>query len=332
MKKLIAILLAAMILLGLAACSANASKSDYEMPKGDYYETGGNYGSPAETGAGYEYNRSESGDALYGNTGGSGKSGSTAEAAGGQKLIRKIRLTVETDDYQAFVEALDGKIFELGGYVEDIEASTSGSYPYATITIRVPADRLSALTDSVAGIGNVTYKHESQQNVTLQYVDTESRISALRTEQDRLLELLDRADSLSEILEIEDRMTSVRYELESYERSLRALANQVEYATASIEVRQVRAFTPTEEVSYWENIRNGLADSLQGLWTFLKDAFSFLVIALPYLLAFLILPLIIVLVLLRRHSRKKKARLAAAGQLQQDQAPAETPEISEPRL
>ena len=319
MKKLFAILLAALMLLGLVACANEAA--------GDYFD--------AETPAQVGRTESNYGRALYDTPGSTGKSGETAEAASGQKLIRKIRLSVETDDYQTFIEALDGKIFELGGYIEDIEASTSGAYPHATIIIRVPANQLSALTDSVSGIGNVTYKHESQQDVTLQYVDTESHIVALNTEQDRLLELLEQAESLSEVLEIEDRLTSVRYELEAYDRSLRALSNQVEYATATVEVSQVRVYTPTEEIGYWENIRNGLKDSVSGLWEFLKDLFSYFVISLPYLLIFVIIPLIVMIILLKRHSRRKKARLEAQRQARAEQAanaPAQPPEISEPRL
>lgn len=321
MKKLFAILLAALMLLGLAACSAGmAAKEDYAPDY--YYETGGRdygYESPATEPA-YDYNRYDSPEALNNNSGGSGKSGDAGEVSGGQKLIRKIRLTVETDDYQAFIEALNGKIAELDGYIEDMEASTSGSTPRATIIIRVPANQLSALTDGVAGIGNITYKHDSQQDVTLQYVDTESRISALRTEQERLLALLEQAENLSEVLEIEDRLSYVRYELESYERSLRALANQVSYATATVEVSQVRVFTPTEEIGYWENIRNGLSDSVTGLWDFLKDLFSVFIIALPYLFLFVILPLIIMIVLLKRHSRKKKAKLEADAKAKQEQS------------
>ena len=319
MKKLLAILLAALMLLGLAACGANsAMKEDYYAPEDNAYSYG-DAPAPAETAA---YNRNDSPEAFYETPNGSGKSEDAAAVSGGQKLIRKIRLTVETDDYQGFIEALNGKIAELGGYVEDMEASTSGITPRATIVVRVPANQLSALTDGVAGIGNITYKHDSQQDVTLQYVDTESRISALRTEQERLLALLEQAENLTEVLEIEDRLSYVRYELESYERSLRALANQVEYATATIEVSQVRVFTPveTEEEGYWEKIGNGLKSSLSGLWEFLKDLFSLFVIALPYLFLFVILPLIILIVLLKRHSRRRKAKLEAEAAAKQAQS------------
>lgn len=315
MKKLIALLLAALMLLCLAACSANtsaAAKADYEM-------------AAPETAADnrYSYERYDS-DGVPGYNAPDAvpepSAGEPAVPESSQKLIRKLRLTVETEDYPAFVAAVTGKAAELGGYIEDMEANTSGSSPSAVIVVRVPAEQLSAFTDGVNELGNVTYRHESQQDVTLQYVDTESRIAALRTEQERLLALLEQAGDLSEVLEIEDRLSDVRYELESYERSLRALANQVNYATATIEVRQVKAYTPTEEEGYWEKIGNGLKKSLTGLWDFLKELFSFLIVALPYLLVFVVLPLVIVLVLLRRRSRRKKAKPEA-----QQQPPRETP-------
>ena len=321
MKKTIAILLAVLSLLSLAACAGNAeSKRDgfahqetnaAAADRNFYsYEKGAavGYGGASDENLYYDYEPAEE----YAPA----EPGRVPENP--QKLIRKIRLTVETDDYQAFMDGITGKVLALGGYIEDMDANTSGSYPRATIVIRVPADQLSELADSVAGIGNVTYKHESQQDVTLQYTDTESHIAALRTEHDRLLELLDKAENLSEVLQLEDRMTQVRYQLENYERSLRALSNQVEYATATIEVSQVKTFTPVEEeeeVGYWEKIGKGLSDGVKGMWEFLKELFSDFVIALPYLLLFLVLPAIILFVLIRRRIRRRKAARAAAAQI-----------------
>ena len=319
MKKSIAILLAVLVLLSLAACAGNdaakngvseraelnAQAADENLYSYDF-NAAYRYGGSSDENLYYDYAPAEEYETPAGET----------RLENSQKLIRKIRLTVETEDYQAFIDAINGKILALGGYIEDMDANTSGSYPSATIVIRVPADQLSALADSVAGIGNITYKHESQQDVTLQYTDTESHIAALRTEHERLLALLDKAEDLTQVLQLEDRMTDVRYQLENYERSLRALSNQVEYATATIEVSQVKVFTPVEEeeVGYWEKIGNGLADGVKGMWEFLKNLFSDFVIALPYIILFLLLPAIILFVLIRRHIRKRKAARGKASQ------------------
>lgn len=317
MKRGLTSLLAALMLLTFAACGASETA---KAERNSYVETAAaSYGGYGEIYDGY-YDYPSSGENLnyYAHEQYDedrletpAQSAEPQSAESGQKLIRKLRLTVETDDYQVFVDTLKTKLLALGGYIEDMEANTSGRTPSATIVLRVPADQLSALTDSVSGIGNVTYKHESQQDVTLQYTDTESHIAALRTEQERLLQLLEKAESLSEILEIEDRMTYVRYELENYERSLRALSNQVSYATATIEVRQVEVFTPMEEPGYWEKLGDGISDSVNGLWDFAKELFRGFVVSLPYLIVFLVLPLIILLVLVKRIRRKLKAKKAA---------------------
>ena len=65
------------------------------------------------------------------------------------------------------------------------------------------------------------------ENVTLQYVSTESRVKALETEQTRLLELLENAETMEDLLTIEARLTDVRWELENYASQLRVLDNQV---------------------------------------------------------------------------------------------------------
>ena len=298
MKKALAIILAALMLFSFAACGANEASDSIRGENAAAADYAYN-GYQSDNAFYYRYENESSPSKAYAPT-----SSRTDSVENGRKLIRKIRLTVETDDYQAFIDSFTGKLNELGGYIEDMEANTSGSTPNATITVRVPADQLSALTESVSGIGNITYKHESQEDVTLQYTDTESHILALRTEQERLTQLLEQAQTLSEVLEIEDRMTQVRYQLENFERSLRALSNQVEYATATITVSQVVAFTPTEELGYWEKIGQGLSNSVSGLWNFLKKLFSTVVIKLPYLLILVALPVTVIL-LVNKHSRRK---------------------------
>lgn len=296
MKRFFPVFLILALLFCLVGCSGAASAPSYkaESTDGNYYTE-----APAEEALyeGYEYEPASE----------SASGGNVSAASEGQKLIRKVYLTAETEDYYAFMERLTATVSSLGGYMEQVDARTSGSAPSASLTIRVPAERLDELTAQVTGYSNITYRSESQQNVTLQYVDTESRIKALETEQERLLALLEQAEDLEQILLIEDRLTEVRYQLESNESSLRALANQVEYATVTLDVRQVEVFTPVEEPGYWESTGKGFVDSLDGLWNFLKNAFRALIIALPYLIVFLIAPLVILLVLLRKNKRRRQA-------------------------
>ena len=318
MKRWIPLFLILSLLLCLSGCakaavSMNAAKEDaaaYEANGAALYDGGA-------------YDSYENADMDV-----PSQSSSSSSASEGQKLIRKVHINAETEDYYGFMDTLQKDVSALGGYFEQIEARTSGSHPSASLTIRVPADRLDELTEKVGGIGNITYRTESQQNVTLQYVDTEARIKALQTEQERLLELLERGDSLTDILEIEDRLSEVRYQLESAASSLRALANQVDYATVTLEVREVEVYTPVEQPGYWENIGSGFKSSLQSIGSFFKDLFSGLIIGLPYLLLLVVLPVVIVLLIVRRIKRRRKtgkANPAPAPMPPVDPSPAATP-------
>lgn len=305
MKKWFCILLAVCLLIALVGCGSTRERAV------DSY--GEKYAMEAPEEALYDSYEEAATEAPQTNT-----------AQSGQKLIRRARLTVETEDYYGFMDKINAQVAELGGYFEQIDAHTSGSTLSASMTIRVPADKLDELTAKLSGMSNITYRSESQENVTMQYVDTESHISALKTEQERLLELLKQAEDLDGILKIEDKLASVRYELESAERSLRVLANQVEYATVDLDVKQVEVFTPVQEPGFWENIGKGFVGSLQSIWTFLKNLFSSFVIALPYLIPLVIAPLIVLLALLK--SRKRRRKAAAANRTAQTQpvAPSDT--------
>ena len=151
----------------------------------------------------------------------------------GRKLIKTVHLTAETETYDDLIAAINGTITELGGYVESREVSGSRRRS-CSMTIRIPADKLDLFVSHVRENANVTNSTETALDVTLEYVDTEAKITALETEQARLLELLASAESLDDILAIEARLSDVTYELERYASRLRTLANQVSYATVNL--------------------------------------------------------------------------------------------------
>ena len=154
----------------------------------------------------------------------------------GRKLIKTVRLEMQTKEFDSVVDGISKKVQEMEGYVES--SSVWGNSYYNTnntrnsdYTVRIPSNRLDEFIEVVSGLGNVTYKNESVEDVTLQYVDVESRQKALETEQSRLMELLEKTDNLEDLLTIESRLSEVRYELENYGSQKRLLDNQIDYST-----------------------------------------------------------------------------------------------------
>ena len=233
--------------------------------------------------------------------------GLTAPAQSDRKLIRTVSMDAETENYDALITALEEKLTALGGYTESRQTGTYGSTRrWSSMTIRIPADNLSAFVTHVSKNANVLSTSEETKDVTLQYVDTESKITALETEQARLLELLAGAQNLSEILEIEARLSDVTYELERYASQKRSYDNQITYATVRLTVEEVEVLTPVEEPSVFDRIRTGFTSSLHGVSDGLVNLFVLLIAGSPYLLVYGAVIGVILAISSRIRKRKQK--------------------------
>lgn len=204
-----------------------------------------------------------------------------------RKLIKTVQIDAETEHYDDLISALDEKIAALGGYTESRRTGKHGSRSrWSSMTLRIPADRLGDFLTHVEENANVLSTSEDTRDVTLQYSDTEAKITALKTEQTRLLELLAGANNLSEILEVEARLSDVTYELERYESQKRSYDNQVTYATVNLSISEVETLTPVEEPTVWQQISTGFMDSLQGVSDGFVSLFILLTAGSPYIVVY----------------------------------------------
>jgi len=177
----------------------------------------------------------------------------------------------------------------MGGYMEEKSVRNGSSsatrrYRYASMKIRVPVARMDDMVEHISGKTNVITSNESADDITLSYVATESRVKALEVEQERLLELLAKADNMSDLLQIEARLTEVRTELEEVASRLRLYDNLVDYGTVTLSVTEVQVFTVVEEETVWQRIGAGLSENWENLCDGATELFVFLVTSLPYLI------------------------------------------------
>lgn len=226
-----------------------------------------------------------------------------------RKLIKTISMNVETENFDSLLGNIKQRVAALGGYVEQEEINGTSYYVarnnrYASMSLRIPNDQLESFVNEVTEISNVIWKNENVQDVTLQYVDVESHKKALQTEQDRLFELLEKAESMEDIIAIESRLSEIRYELQNYESQLRVMDNQIEYSTISLHIEEVQKLTPQKEKSAWEKITEGFKDSLISIWKGIQNTIINFIVYLPYLILWGII--IIVFILIGRKLYKKR--------------------------
>ena len=233
--------------------------------------------------------------------------------AADRKWIVTIRIQAETEDLDGLLQTLNSRVAEMGGYVEASNVYNgsayhgSARYRNASLTIRVPADSADNFTQQVSQAANVISHNKDMDDITLSYVSVESRMKALQVEEERLLALLAKAETMSDLLEIESRLTDVRYELEQVTSQLRVYDNRVDYATIHLDISEVMEYTVVEEQTVWQRIGTGFVDSLKAIGNFLVELFVFLVANLPYLILIGAIVWLIVF-LCRRSAAKRRAR------------------------
>lgn len=243
----------------------------------------------------------------------SGDSGST-DVLADRKLIRRIYMDAETEDLDTLLSYVNQRIAELGGYIESRNIQNGSSYAnqryrYAKLVIRIPAESLDSFVQKVGEESNIVSTTEESDDVTLQYVATESRLNVLRTEEERLLQFLSEVTSVSEMLEIEKRLTDVQSEIESITSQLNTYDNLVDYGTITLDITEVEVFTVVEEEepTMWEEISQGFAGNISDLLDFGRALLVFLLASSPYLILIAMIITALIL-LLRRHERRQKRK------------------------
>ena len=318
MKKSLSLLLALLMTLSLCACGAGSKSASYEYaseaPAAAYMSA-----DMAAEDAGY------GGFAVAGNTNTAGEPGSDAPETDPSKIIYSASATVETTDFDGSIAKLLALVEENKGWVE---ASSMNGANYRSIargssynrsasyTLRIPSNKFELLMGSLSEIGNVPYSHTYTENVTSQYYDTQARLTAYQTQETRLLEMMEKAETVSDVIAIEEKLTELRYQIESLQSALKNWDRQVSYSTIDLEVMEVSEYTPEPQQSYGQELWQALTGAFRNLGQFFKDLLVFLVSAIPTILVltalfFIFRPLFRKLAARRREKKAQRQQAKA---------------------
>jgi len=146
-----------------------------------------------------------------------------------------------------------------GGTVSQESSTDTGTQ----LTIRVPADRLDQLIDSVAGLGHVTHRTSQVVDATEEVVDLDARVASQRASVDRVRALLAQARSIGDVVAIESELTRREADLDSLTGRRNALKDQVALSTLTVDVD--KAPTPTTDTPPPTGFLAGLAAGWDGL-------------------------------------------------------------------
>ena len=216
------------------------------------------------------------------------------------KLIRRAELDIQTEQFDQSVQALNTLVLDCGGYFEN--SRRHGEY-----IVRVPAERYTAFLSDAGDLGYLTSSSESTEDVGEQYYDTEARLKTQRTKQERLLALLEKAETMEDIIALESALSEVEYQIESYSSDLNRYDGLINFATFRIYLSEVGQVTQEvgNTASLGAQMLAGLQSSFRGL---VQGGQDFLVWVSYNLFLFLFLAAGVAaaaVVGIREHKRKK---------------------------
>ncbi len=301
MKNRILVLLMVLSLLLFSACSSDSNYAETmtqdayaapEMSEEDIAESGGGFATNSVAGTTEEF----------------------AEEVNNnddRKIIYTSWMYLQAKEYEETANAVIAAVENAGGYVSSKyirDEPYEDSVPYGTYECRIPQENYSQFINDVGSAGYVLSLEETSEDVTLEYVDIEARITSLRTQEASLLTMMEEATDVETLIVIQSNLMEVQYQIESYTSQMRTLENLVSYSTVTIDIEEVYEYTPPTPETFSSRIASAFSNSWEDFGYGAQDFTVALVYAIPSLLLLAVIALIIIVIIVKAN---KKAKIKA---------------------
>ncbi len=197
-------------------------------------------------------------------------------------IIRRASLAVLTKEFDAARASLENLVRAHQGYFGQLNVATPANAGRSlSATVRVPAAQLDPVLAELRKLGRVEAENQNADDVTGQYVDLTARLSNARETEKRLVEILrERTGKVSDVLEVEQQISSVRQQIEQMDAERKTMENQVQFASIELRItEEYKQSLDTPAPSLGTRLHNaavdgflGAADLVIGLLLFLLNA------------------------------------------------------------
>ena len=214
-----------------------------------------------------------------------------------RKLIKNGEVEFESENLGETRKNILKAIEKFKGYSSSDTEYKNSSEISNTLTIRVPAENFDNLLNEITiGVTRFDRKEITIKDVTEEFLDIEARLKTKKELENRYLEILKKANKVSEILEVEKQIGELRSEIESIEGRLKFLKNQVSFSSLKVRIYE----TISKQIEFGKKFKNGFKNGWENLILF----FVFLVNIWPFIL--IILGLIFLIKIWRKKKRNQK--------------------------
>lgn len=275
------------------AYQTNASVKNSFMASEDFMteDAGGISGDSWE----YEDNISE--EAGYDN--GYSNSDSSLTNSGNintEKLVYTATSSIEVKDFNNAVSALKNKVNELNGivqsevywddapydfYTENYKGRKISGYKRFSTVVRIPTDSFNSFINELSNLGHVKNTNSRVSNITQQYYSSKAYLESYQNQLNVLQEMYNRTGTITEMLEIEARISEVQAEINSLTTKIQSMDMDVTYSTVTIDIEEVTEYSDTpreyKELSFLDKLTQRFQNSWNNFLNFLEDLLYFVI-------------------------------------------------------
>lgn len=292
MKKILASAIALLLLVALLCSCGGKNASD-------------GFGKGEESGSGY-YDEISSDPPK--------QDSSNDPSSPEQKLIKRYRVTLETTEYDRTRSEISALVESYGGYFSSSSERGGGtssgrrSSRYGEFTVRIPAEKLDEFISELGGKGNVISSNLTTDDITESYYSYQSRLDALALQEQRILDMMKKADSLDYLIKLEDKLSQIRSEINELNYKLKYYDKSVDYSYATISLCEVIEYTEESDVTFISRLGNAVKKTFVVFGKVVGE----LLIAIVWLFPFALVCGIIAFIVIISVKRRKKKRIAAS--------------------
>jgi len=312
-SRFLSIILAALLVLGMAFAGCRASRDEAAVGEEFYGEVGYEEAAYEDTDAApeMEYAKEATEEGVVADSSGNGETqyGDT-EIMGDRKVIKTayLEMEIESGKFEATMFALTSLAEQNGGFVSNSQSysDSEGNLTSGNITIRIPSGKYNSALEKVKDMGAIESISSSGQDITQEYVDLESRLRNYEAQEEILLDLMAESKKVSDSLEVQRELSNVQGEIEMIKGRMNYLDDMVSYSTIDVYFHEPEKII--EDESGWgfvDSIIRGLRGAVTAFnWMLM----AFIATSPIWIILIIILVIILQVVKARRRRREREEK------------------------
>ncbi|HAX84111.1 MAG TPA: hypothetical protein DCY15_06540 [Ruminococcaceae bacterium] len=220
-----------------------------------------------------------------------------------QKLIKTASVSIETKNADELIKKINAQVGSVKGYTSSLSQSKHGEYMTIETAVNVPAEKLDEFIEYLEKAGTITARNIRTSDVTNDYTDTESQITALETEEKALLGILAKCETVQDTMDVQDRLAQVRGELESLRSQKKNYDQRIAYSEISISISEVERVKKNPS-SFGSQVSEKFSESLYNIGQFFRNLGIFVLGASPYLVIAAVVIAVVIIIVKKKRNKK----------------------------